>query len=203
MVYVTVRNILYPLFKGIFSDISGGEHLPKHGPYLIAANHIDYLDGFYIAMALHEINGHEVYFLTKSNNYWWTRAALRINPDRKSESVDDALRYIRQGKIICNFIEGSRNAMLHLLKGRTGTARLALLAGIPVIPVGLFGLTGRNFVQSLTNLVAMRKNLSIRFGPAIDLERFRGKQLDYGVLQEATQEIMRGVVPLAEKVYVG
>lgn len=203
MVYVTARKILYPLFRGMFSEIQGGEHLPSKGPYLIAANHIDYLDGFYIAMALHEINGHEVYFLTKTNNYWWTRAALRINPDRRSESIDDALRYVHQGKIICNFIEGSRNVMLHLLKGRTGTARLALLADVPVIPVGLSGLSGRNFVQSLTNLVAMRKNLSVRFGPAIDLTRFRGKQPDYGILQEATREIMRGVVPLAEKVYVG
>lgn len=203
MVYVTVRKILYPLFKGMFASVSGGEHLPSQGPYLIAANHIDYLDGFFIAMALHEINGHEVYFLTKSGNYWWTRAALPINPDHRSESVDDAMEYLQQGKIICNFVEGTRNTMLHLLRGRTGTARLALLAGVPVIPVGLSGPTGRNFVQSLTNLATSRKHVTVRFGPSIDLSRFRGKPMDYGLLQEATKEIMRGVVPLAEKLYVG
>lgn len=203
MVYVTVRRILYPLFRGMFAGVSGGEHLPAAGPYLLAANHIDYLDGFFIAMALHEINGHEVYFLTKSGNYWWTRAALPINPDRRSESVDDAVDYLKQGRIICNFIEGSRNTLLHLLRGRTGTARLALMTGVPVIPVGLSGPTGRNFVQSLTNLATSRKNVTVRFGAPIDLGRFLGKPIDYGLLQEATQEIMRGVVPLAEKLYVG
>ncbi len=203
MVYVTVRRILYPLFKGMFASVGGGEHLPAKGPYLLAANHIDYLDGFYIAMALHEINGHEVYFLTKSSNYWWTRAALPIDPNRRSESVDDAVQYLKEGKIICNFIEGTRNTMLHLLRGRTGTARLALMTGVPVIPVGLSGPTGRNFVQSLTNLATSRKNFTVQFGERINLDRYRRRPIDYGLLQDATNEIMRGLVPLAKKLYVG
>lgn len=202
MIYVTTRSILYPLFKGMFSQIGGGEHVPAKGPYLLAANHIDYLDGFFIAMAMRELNGHEVYFLTKSNNYWWTRAALPIDPARKSDSIDDAVKYLHEGRVICNFIEGSRNINPHLLQGKTGTARLSLLADVPVIPVGIAGPSGKNFLQSLTNLITERGSVRIAFGAPIDLSPFKGKGLEYDLLQEATLAIMRGIVPLTEKVYI-
>lgn len=202
MVYVTTRSILYPLFKGMFAEISGGEHVPTKGPYLLAANHIDYLDGFFIAMAMHELNGHEVYFLTKSNNYWWTRAALPIDPARKADSIDDAVKYLREGRVICNFIEGSRNVNPHLLRGKTGTARLSLLADVPVIPVGIAGPSGKNFLQSVTNLITERGSIRVVFGEPIDLGPFKGKGLEYGLLQEATLAIMHGIVPLTEKVYI-
>ena len=203
MVYATVRTILHPLFRGKFGSIVGSEHLPAHGPYLLAANHVDYLDGFYVALAVHESRGHNVFFLTKSNNYWWTRVTLPINDTKKSDSLDDAAQYLRQGKIICNFIEGARNPLSHLLRGKTGTARLALYANVPVIPVGIACPSGKTFMKSVTNLIAERKNVTVKFGPAINLEQFRGKELDYSLLQDATREIMRGIAPLTEKVYVG
>jgi len=203
MVYATVRTILHPLFRGKVGSIIGAEYLPAHGPYLLAANHIDFLDGFYVALAVHESRGHDVFFLTKSNNYWWTRVTLPIDDRKRSESLDDAVQYLHQGKIICNFIEGARNPLSHLLRGKTGTARLALLANVPVIPVGIASRSGKNFMRSVTNLIAERGNVAVKFGPAIDLEQFRGKEIDYALLQDATREIMRGLVPLTEKVYIG
>ncbi len=203
MVYATVRTILYPLFRGKIGSIVGAEHLPVNGPYLLAANHIDFLDGFYVALAVHESRGHDVFFLTKSNNYWWTRVTLPISDKKKSESLDDAVQYLRQGKIICNFIEGARNPLSHLLRGKTGTARLALRANVPVIPVGIASKSGKNFMRSVTNLIAERGNVTVKFGPAIDLSQFRGKAPDYSLIQEATREIMRGLAPLTEKVYIG
>jgi len=203
MVYATVRTILHPLFRGKVGNIIGSEHLPAHGPYLLAANHVDYLDGFYVALAVHESRGHDVFFLTKSNNYWWTRVTLPIDGTKKSDSVTDAAQYLRQGKIICNFIEGARNPLSHLLRGKTGTARLALHANVPVIPVGISSKPCKNFMRSVTNLIAERGNVTVKFGPAIDLGQFRGKESDYSLLQDATREIMRGLVPLTEKVYIG
>lgn len=203
MVYVTFRTILFPLFRAKFKEISGGEYLPKNGPYILAANHIDYLDGFYIAMAVHLERGHEVYFLTTSHHYWWTRATIPIDSQQRSQSIDDALAYLKVGKAICNFVEGARNNNKHLLKGKTGVARLALLGSVPIIPVGIRGPSAKNFAQSLTNLITEQRNIVLRFGPEIKLEQFWNKPLDHTVLSAATQEIMRSLVPLTGKVYVG
>lgn len=202
MVYATIRAMTLPLFRGKVGLIEGAEHLPEHGPYLLAANHVDFLDGFYVALAVHESRGHDVFFLTKTNNYWWTRVALPINPERKSDSIMDATKYLAEGKIICNFIEGARNPLSHLLKGKTGTARLALSTDVPVIPVGITCPPGKNFMHSVTNLIAERKNVAVRFGPAINLTAYRGKPIEYALLQDATREIMRGLAPLTEKIYL-
>lgn len=203
MVYVTLRSILLPIFRRKLAEVSGTDHLPERGPYILAANHIDFLDGFYIAAAVHEARRHQVYFLTKSNNYWWTQATISIDSARRSASIDDAFSHLRAGKIICNFIEGERNPNPRLLQGKTGIARLALVTNAPVIPVGIVGPGGATFLQSLTNLLTGARDVTIRFGPPVDLTEFRGLDLEYKTLQAATHEIMRQLVPLCGKAYAG
>lgn len=201
--YVSVRSILLPLFRKKIARIEGGEWLPPAPPYLLAANHVDYLDGFFISAAVFAERRQAVYFITKSSNYWWTRATIPIDPDKRSESVDDAFSYLRSGKVICNFVEGNRNPERFLMKGKTGTARLALVANVPVIPVGIAGPSGKNFMQSLTNLFTDRGNITVRFGAPVQLDEFRSRQLDYDTLSRATDRIMQALVPLTGKVYAG
>lgn len=202
MKFVSVRSIVLPLFRKRIASVSGLEHLPAQGPYLLAANHVDYLDGFYLSSAVHDVRRQAVYFLTKTSNYWWTRVTIPIDPNRRSDSLEDAFVHLRDGKIIGNFIEGERNFARHLLRGRTGTARLALESGVTVIPVGLNAKPSRNFLQSLTNVIADRAEASVAFGPPVDLSRFHDRPLDYGTLRAATDEIMRAIVPLTGKAYV-
>ncbi|MBI4090361.1 MAG: 1-acyl-sn-glycerol-3-phosphate acyltransferase [Candidatus Kerfeldbacteria bacterium] len=203
MVYATFNKILSPLLKKKLAEVSGAELLPRRGPYILAANHLDYLDGFYIAMAVYQSRQHKVYFLTKTTNYWWTNATIPIEAGRRSESVDDALRHLRAGRVICNFIEGQRNSSRRLLPGKTGTSRIALLADVPVIPVGVVGPSARNFAQSLASLITERENVAVHFGPEVDLDRWRRQPLDYRALQAATDQIMRALVPLTGKAYAG
>lgn len=203
MVYATFNKILSPLLKKKLAEVSGAEYLPRHGPYILAANHLDYLDGFYIAMAVYQARKHKVYFLTKTSNYWWTNATIPIEVRRRSESVDDALRHLRAGQVICNFIEGQRNSSRRLLPGKTGTARLALLANVPVAPVGIVGPSATNFTHSLASLITERANVAVHFGPEVDLDQWRGQPPDYRLMQAATDEVMRALVPLTGKAYAG
>jgi 1-acyl-sn-glycerol-3-phosphate acyltransferase len=203
MVYATFNKILSPLLRKKLAEVSGAEYLPARGPYVLAANHLDYLDGFYIAMAVYQARKHKVYFLTKTSNYWWTNATIPIEVRRRSESVDDALRHLRAGQVICNFIEGQRNSSRRLLPGKTGTARLALLANVPVAPVGIVGPSATNVAHSLASLITERENVAVRFGPEVDLDQWRGQPLDYRLMQAATDEVMRALVPLTGKAYAG
>jgi 1-acyl-sn-glycerol-3-phosphate acyltransferase len=202
MNYVSVRNIVLPLFRKGIAHVEGTEYLPEQGPYLLAANHIDFLDGFYISCVVHQTRGHVVHFLTKTNNYWWTRSTIPIDPHRRSDTVDDAYRYLSNGKIICNFMEGERNPMKYLLRGRTGTARLALAGSVPTIPVGMSGNGGKSFLNSLTNLMTGRAAITIQIGEPVDLDDLRKEQSGYRAVQEATDRIMAALVPLTGKTYI-
>ncbi len=203
MAYVSARTILFPLFRSRLAEALGTEHLPQQGPYLLAANHIDFLDGFFIATVVHDTRSHNVYFLTKTRNYWWTKATIPIDAQHRSVSLDEALVCLRQGKVICNFIEGQRNPAKTLGSAKTGTARLALHANVPVIPVGITGPSSRNFAQALTTLMTSKGYVSLRFGRELDLSSFRGQPLNAAVLDHATHAIMRALAPLTGKAYAG
>lgn len=202
MAYASVEKIILPVFARVVGKVSGAECLPLKPPYLLAANHIDFLDGFYIAAAVDRNRKHTVYFISKTNNYWWSKTTIAISKSKDRTSLDTAFRYLKGGKIICNFIEGQRNASRTLSPARSGTARLALLTGVPVIPVGLRGPAGRNFVRSLTNLVTERKSVEVRFGAPVELSDLVGHAGRPAAVEEATHRIMAALVPLTGKTYV-
>ncbi|MBI5405057.1 MAG: 1-acyl-sn-glycerol-3-phosphate acyltransferase [Candidatus Kerfeldbacteria bacterium] len=202
MAYASVEKIILPVFARVVGRVVGAEHLPLKPPYLLAANHIDFLDGFYIAAAVDRNRKHTVYFITKTNNYWWSQTTISISKSKGRTSLDTAFRYLKSGKIICNFIEGQRNSTRTLSPARSGTARLALLTGVPVIPVGIRGPVGKNFVRSLTNLVTERKSVEVRFGPPVDLTDLADRADQSAAVAEASHRIMAALVPLTGKAYV-
>lgn len=203
MAYVSIRRIILPLIRRSIGTVTGGQELPARGPYLLAANHIDFLDGFVVSAAVDAVRHQSVSFITKSRNYWWTRSTIALDGRGRAGSLDAAFSHLQRGRILCNFIEGQRNPSTRLLPGRTGTARLALLTGVPVVPVGLLGPSGKTFAQSLANLLADPGRVTVRFGPPVNLDPYRGQTLTYELLQAATAEIVRALVVLTGKAYAG
>ena len=78
IVFQTLKAVAYPVFRPKLKPLVGADHLPRQGGYILAANHVDWLDGFYIAAAVSAVRNVPVHFLTKSNNYWWTQVAIQI-----------------------------------------------------------------------------------------------------------------------------
>ncbi len=199
MLYGFLRRLLTPLFRTAIKDVEGLEHLPEHGGYLIAANHIDYLDGFTITVAVHRRHPRLVAFLSETGNYWWTGGAtIPIDWQRKAESLERAVHALRRGTVICIFPEGRRNTTDMLLPGKTGLARLALWTGLPVIPVGLVGPSGSSFAQSLRT-VLRRHAMSIRFGAPLRFSHQQGQELTKEQLTSVTTTIMERIAQLCEK----
>jgi len=202
LVYATMRKVLLPVFRNKFDSINGIENIPEKGPYIIASNHIDFLDGPYITFAFYLAKKHTVYFLSKTNNYWWSKATLPIDPNNKSQSIEDAAKYLKEGKIICNFIEGRRNVKKHLLKGKTGSVRMALMARVPILPVGIIGQEEKNFAKSVTKMLTKNNHVIINIGEPINLENYYSQEITKKLLQDLTHEIMRKIAPLCEKFYI-
>lgn len=198
LVYQSLKQLGYPIFKPKLQQVTGVHHLPASGGYVIAANHVDWLDGFYIAAAIGSARDIPVYFVSKSNNYRWTTITIQI-PEKPSAVVDTAVKYLRAGRVICNFPEGQRNFTHTLLPGKTGTVRMAIEAGVPIIPVGITCTPGRNMAQSVLYLLSNKHPVSLRIGRPLVFSATDNTGPKF--LRESTDQVMRAIAPLAGKKY--
>ncbi|MFA5069751.1 MAG: lysophospholipid acyltransferase family protein [Patescibacteria group bacterium] len=201
MRYSAAKKILLPFFRNKYKEINGLENLPLKRPYLIAINHVDYLDGFFVSLAFEKTKKQDVYFLSKTNNYWWSAATLPIDPNDKTKSLKQAIDYLKSGKIICNFIEGQRNHENNLQEGKTGTVRMALAAQVPVIPIGIISKIHKNYCQAVFDLLSGGHRVIINIGKPLAFERYYSREISRELLSELTGQIMRQIVPLCGKTY--
>ena len=119
----------------------GAENLPREGGFLYAANHTSWWDPIVMAA----IVGRPVSFLGKKEVFkgpftrWFFGRGGVIPVDRNArnpEAFAAALQALRDGRCIGIFPEGTRHVG-KLGPARPGVARLALQAGVPVVPAGI------------------------------------------------------------------
>lgn len=197
--YRLASTIVLPRFKQKIVGIDGIENCPANGGFILAANHVDWLDGFYLIAAIDAAQHRPVHFLTQTNNYWWSTIALPI-PAERSAIITAATRYLQSGKIICNFPEARRNSTKYLLPGKTGTVRMAATAGVPIVPVGITCDSGRNMGQSLQFLLSSAHPVRLRFGAPLRCS-IPSSGISAEWLTTETERLMRAIAPLCDKQY--
>lgn len=152
----TVRDLTYPpivaaakvalRLLAVRLDVRGAEHVPRHGPAVLAVNHLSYVDfllGGFAALP----SGRRVRFLAKRELFdsRWTGALMRslhhIEVDRSTgaQSYAEALGRLRTGEVVGVFPEATISRAMQLKQFKTGAARLAADAGAPLVPVVLWG----------------------------------------------------------------
>lgn len=170
-----LRRILAVNFE---LNIEGAEHLPPHGPYILAANHHNYLDGIVLAVAVEP----PISFLVMPRV--WRATPLHPLLHRHIGSIPvevarpdvgalrRALTALEAGRVVGIFPEGPFSVRGCLEAGRDGVALLALRSGAPVVPVGIHGtyqaLVDRRFY------VPRRHPLRARFGTPRTFARNHG-----------------------------
>lgn len=188
-----VCRIVLPPFRWRLGTVTGLEHIPRGRGYLLAANHIDFLDGFFITAALWD-GMRPIKFLSKTKNYWWTGGStIPVDANKRAASLDEAYAALQKGAVIAIFPEARRNGHGPLGNGRTGLARMALRAGAPVLPVGLRGPGGRNSLHSILLYFFAGRRMSITVGQpfscSADATREYPKERLHGVMTEVMQRI--------------
>lgn len=172
---------------------SGTRLVPARGPAILAANHVSSLDGVFLALVVGEGRRRMTRFLAAAEFFRspWLGWALRLYgqiPIRRGEgdagALDEAVRTIELGALACVFPEGKVNPDPEgeLQRGRTGTARIALATGAPVVPVGIWGTQHRWPHRGLHLRRPIRRTVALSFGEpmeprgdvgsADDLQRF-------------------------------
>jgi len=126
--------------------ISGAQHVPRSGGVLLAVNHIGYVDFVYGGLAANP-SGRKVRFMAKRElfDHRWTGPFMRslhhIEVDRAEgeASMRTAVDYLRAGEAVGIFPEATISRALELKEFKTGAVRIAAAAGVPVVPVILWG----------------------------------------------------------------
>jgi 1-acyl-sn-glycerol-3-phosphate acyltransferase len=144
-------GVLHPLFRLFFRlRVIGAERVPESGPAVVAANHVSILDGLILGVAVGSRRRRMVRFLAAAEVFrpqavgWFLRRLGQI-PIRRGQgdtgALDEAVATVRSGALVGIFPEGRVNPDegLTLPRGRSGIARLALGAGVPVVPVAVWG----------------------------------------------------------------
>jgi 1-acyl-sn-glycerol-3-phosphate acyltransferase len=162
--------------------VRGLEYLPARGPYIVAANHHNYLDGVVLGAALPVPIGFlvmpRVYRATPLHplfhDYVGSIPIGLARPD--AGAMRRALRALESGRVIGIFPEGPFSLCGRLEPGLPGVALLALRSGAPVVPAGINGtfqaLIGRR------GYVPRRHPLRVRFGAPLRFSRDEGDDQD-------------------------
>ena len=207
-IYWVLKNVvLGPAIRKIFQPIEEGvENVPTRGAAILASNHLSFADWLFMPVALDR----RVTFVAKSD--YFTGAGLKgwaqkrffagtgqvpidRTGGRASESALRAgLKVLQRGELFGIYPEGTRSH-----DGRTGVARLALLAKVPVIPSAIIG---TDLIAPPGKIIAKIVSPTVRFGTPLDFSRYEGMSEDRFILRSITDEIMYAIMELSGQEYV-
>jgi 1-acyl-sn-glycerol-3-phosphate acyltransferase len=127
-------------------DIVGSEHIPRTGGALLAVNHVGYVDFVYGGVAPERL-GRRVRFMAKRELFDHRvtgpvmRACGHIEVDRADgeSSLAVARRHLDGGELVGIFPEATISRALEIKELKTGAVRIAAEAGVPLVPLVLWG----------------------------------------------------------------
>ena len=175
-----MRDLTYPpivltakaAFKalGLRFQMTGTEHVPAEGPALLAVNHVSYLDFIFGGFAAHP-SGRLVRFMAKREIFDHPvagpvmRSMHHISVDRSDGigSYRQALRYLADGQVVGIFPEATISRSFEIKELKSGATRMAATAGVPLIPVVLWG-TQRMMTKDHPRDFSRGKTIAISVG---------------------------------------
>jgi 1-acyl-sn-glycerol-3-phosphate acyltransferase len=147
-VYPPVIGLFRALWKGldIQFHFEGQENLPRRGGAVLASNHVSYLDFAFIGTGALHLKRY-IRFMAKKGAFDnkiagpLLRGMKHISVDRENggASFVTALRALRDGEIVGIFPEATISTSFEIKGMKSGAVRLAMGAGVPVIPVVIWG----------------------------------------------------------------
>jgi len=211
--WLAKMGFVAPLLRIIWRPwVEGAENIPADGPAILASNHLSFSDSVVMpAMIKRRVTflAKAEYFTTPGIKGWFTKKVIgglgMVPIDRADASAAGAAlatgaRVLKSGALLGIYPEGTRSPDGRLYRGKTGVARMALEAGVPVIPVAMIG---TNIIQPTgRRLPKLRPRPGVRFGAPLDFSRYEGMAGNRFVERSMTDEIMYALMQLSGQEYV-
>jgi 1-acyl-sn-glycerol-3-phosphate acyltransferase len=180
----------WPLLYGLYRlRAKGREHLPEGG-FVLAATHNSNFDPWPLGLTL--FPRRYLRFMGKSELFWTPfkqiATAAGAFPVRRGqadlEALATATQLCREGHIVVMFPEGTRRKKglrkRYEARAHTGAARIALDAGVPLVPAGIVG----------TDRLGRLARLRVAYGRPIPLDDLAGRE---DAPQVATERLMAAI----------
>ena len=132
--------------SGVTWTARGVEHIPKTGGFVLVANHQSHFDGLLLITVfprlLQAVAKRELYYFLPLGLAFWAIGFVpvhRRDPKKAGKSVHSGTRVLQRGGALMVFPEGTRTDARKVYRFKTGAARMAIDAGVPLLPVGISG----------------------------------------------------------------
>jgi 1-acyl-sn-glycerol-3-phosphate acyltransferase len=197
LLYNVVAALSWPILRGLFRlRVQGRENVPADGGYVLACNHLSNFDPWPLGMPLWPQRW--LRFMAKSELYWWpakyildAAGAFPVHRGRADvEAVQTAERLAREGNVVVMFPEGTRRkkglVKKHQARARSGAARIALDAGVPLVPAAVSG----------TDRLLRLGPLKIAYGAPVAVDDLLTTGDRRRAAEEATERLMASIAKL-------
>lgn len=194
--YNVIAALSAPPLYGLYRlRVQGRDNLPAEGGFVLACNHVSSFDPWPLAMPLWPRR--YLRFMAKSELYWWPLTLVLRNagafPVRRGQrdtvAIETAVALAREGHVIAMFPEGTRRVKglvkRHEARPRSGAARIALEAGVPLVPAAVKG------TDKLTRLGALR----VAYGRPVETGDIRGGEIGEAA-RTVTERLMAAITTL-------
>jgi 1-acyl-sn-glycerol-3-phosphate acyltransferase len=210
--WVLKHFVIGPWLRVLFRPwIEGLDRIPDKGPAILASNHLSFSDSFFLPLVVPR----PITFLAKSD-YFTGRGVKglfsklfftgvgQVPIDRTGGRASEAailtgVRILSEGKLLGIYPEGTRSPNGTLYRGKTGLARMALEARVPIIPVAM---VNTYEIQPPGTIIPRLRRVGMRIGEPLDFSRYEGLEDDRFVLRSVTDEVMYELMQLSGQDYV-
>lgn len=217
-----MREDITPLFRRVIGGLrplmqgstrrswTGGEHIPQDGGFVLASNHLSYVDPLALGHFVVD-HGRAPHYLAKSSLLKVPAVGTIIrgtgqipvyrNTHRAGDAFAAAVDAVQRGACVVVLPEGTltRDPDLWPMMGKSGAARIALDTGCPLIPVALWGTQEILWpYRGKVPRVVPRKTMQVLAGPPVDFSDLT-RPYDGPTLRVATGRVMDAITTQLEK----
>jgi len=214
MNYILACKIAKKFISIYIKKINGLKNIPEYKAFIVAANHSSYLDdvimpsiiGTYISKKQHNyVNSRffKNYFLKKFL-YWSGSIPVDVKKTKQSKKINEnafksALGFLKDNEPVGIFPEGQRSVDGKLQKAKTGVAKLALTAKVPVLPIGI--INSHKILPKGKLIPKFKRCVIVNIGTLMYFKKYYGKENNKKILRLITDNIMKEIARLSNQEY--
>ena len=189
--------------KAYHGKLYGLENIPTSGGFILAGNHVSYLDPPMIAV---HANRQPVYSFARKTLFkrgigWFFRRLYMIDVDRDKgsdiHSIKRVLQLLKDGNPVLMFPEGTRSVTGVLQRAKKGIGLFMMKAHVPIVPVRIFG-TYEAWPKG-KSLPNFKPNISIVYGKPLMPEDFESCKSEPDPMQAISDKVMQAIANIQVK----
>ena len=202
-----LRRVVGPFARALYRPVvEGRDNGPRHGPVILAANHLSFFDSIVIPL----VAGRPVSFLAKAEyfheggpkgrlkrEFFTAIEAVPVERDghrAAQAALEAAAEVLAAGRAFGIYPEGTRSRDGRLYRGRTGVAWLAFRSGAPVVPVAV---CGTELIQPVGARLPRVRRVTVRFGTPLHFAPPDSPRAAGPLRRAATDEVMAAIQALS------